>query len=195
MQEAYIDPDVFTVRNLKLYKDLDFDKYLMMTGVSYSTIKGFCGEISEGMKLGTRVHQALGEPEKYDWQNAKEVLKIAGEIRKVIGPAFKYMDKEIAFTAEFHYQGFMMIYKGRIDLGALKKIIIDYKVLSGSVQNAIDMFGYDRQLSGYCLATDTPMARIIAWNKNKKQTETQTIYPDCRWWAEKVLTYGYPFKN
>lgn len=193
MVEA-INPDIFTVRNLQVYENVPFDEYLQINGTSYSSIKGFCGEISEGMKLGSRVHAFLGEPHEYDWQDYSTVKTIAGEIKKRIGPAFKYLAKEVCFTAEFHYHGFMMRFKGRVDAGEFQKIILDYKILSGGVDSAIQMFGYDRQMSGYCLATNTPMALIIAWNKSKKRIEPKTIKPDYRWWAEKVLTHGYPYK-
>lgn len=184
--------DELVVKNLTFYRDQCFDEYIKMPGISYSSIKGFVGEMSKGMQLGERVHHYLNEPKKYDWQQVEIVKPIAAAIRQELGEAFQYLEKELAFTAEFHYSGMKMLYKGRADAIKVPHILVDYKVLSGNLAAAVNIFGYDRQLSGYCLATGCKKGYIIAWNKNKRQIEKKIILPEQGFWKIQVLRFGVP---
>ena len=65
------------VTNVQYYRGLDFEKYLKVPGISYSTIKGFEGPPTAGMSLGTKVHQYLLEPTEYAWEDAGIVREIA----------------------------------------------------------------------------------------------------------------------
>ena len=84
------------VKDLKYYSDLDFDEYLQISGYSFSGIKmlesGQPIVPTEGMKLGTRVHNFILEPKKYDWESHIEVNKIATKIREIYQPFIKYME-------------------------------------------------------------------------------------------------------
>ncbi|SEA18369.1 hypothetical protein SAMN05192529_1102 [Arachidicoccus rhizosphaerae] len=189
---AAINPMLFTVSDVKYYRNVPFEDYLKIPGVSFSSIKGFEGEKTEGMKLGERVHQYLNEPHLYDWQQSEIVRPIAGVIRSKIGTAFKFMEKELAFTCWFHYMGMKLLYKGRSDLIKTGQVLVDYKVMAGGLDNAINHFGYDRQISGYCLPTGCRMGIIISWNKNQKKPEQRTIIPDSTFWATQVVRLGVP---
>ena len=81
------------ILNTQYYHNLDFEDYLKMPGTSYSSIKGFEGEPTEGMKLGSRVHAYLNEPKEYDWQQVDIVIPIATALRGCLGDAFHYLDK------------------------------------------------------------------------------------------------------
>lgn len=186
------NPYVFQVENVRYYRDMPFEEYLSIPGISFSSIKGFEGAPSIGMQLGTRVHNFLNEPALYDWEQVEVVRPIAAAIRAKLGNAYKFMEKELAFTAEFHYLGMVMVYKGRADLIKVGNVLVDYKVLSGSLDSAIERFGYDRQLSGYCLATGCRLGIIISWNKAKKRIEQRTITPDPTFWMHHVVKLGRP---
>jgi len=184
------------VSNLKYYSNLDFNEYLAIKGYSFSSLKmlesGQAITPSEGMKLGTRVHNFILEPQKYDWENHAQVSKIAGKIREIYQPFMKYMEPELAFTARFEHNGMYLNYKGRTDLIYKGKLIIDLKILSGRLDAAIERFGYDKQLSGYALASGCPNAMIIAYNKNSKEIETKLIHPNADWWNYMIIKYGTP---
>lgn len=186
------NPYVFQVDNTQYYRDMPFEEYLKIEGVSFSSIKGFNGTPSEGMRLGTRVHNYLNEPALYDWEQAELVRPIAGAVRGKLGTAYKYMEKELAFTSEFHYMGMILKYKGRADLIKVNNVLVDYKVLAGGLDSAIERFGYDKQISGYCLATGCRLGIIIAWNKAKRKIETRTITPDPTFWMHHVVKLGRP---
>lgn len=174
------------------YKGLPFEDYLQLPGVSYSSLKDFEGEPNSGMRLGTRVHNYLNEPETYDWKDADAVRAIAQEIRKVAGNVLPYMAAELSFTSIFRHNGMELRYKGRADRMKSGRLLIDFKVLSGSLTSAIERFGYDKQISGYCLATATPLGLIISYNKKIKKVETKAIKPEASFWEYQCVHRGEP---
>lgn len=180
------------VSNTVFYNDLDFEDYLRMPGTSFSSLKDKIITPTLGMQLGTRCHNYILEPEKYDWQQVEIVKPMAAAIRQYLGTALPYMQKEIAFTADFTHNSMRLPYKGRVDLMYPKRIIIDLKILAGSLDASIERFGYDRQVSGYCFGTGCPVGLIIAYNKAKKKIETKTIQPNADFWDYTVVSRGEP---
>jgi hypothetical protein len=180
------------ILNIKYYRDLPFEDYLKMSGTSFSGIKGFSGPTTQGMQLGTRVHNYLNEPETYDWQQAELVIPIAKYLRMYLGDAFHFLEKEVAFTADFVHNGMRLRYKGRGDMLKIGRLVVDIKVLAGSLESAIERFGYANQVSGYCLGTSSPMGLIIAYNKLKKKVEVKAIKPDENFWEYQVVRLGEP---
>ncbi len=179
------------ITNVQYYHGLNFEEYLRLPGTSFSSLKDSI-PATTGMQLGSRVHQYVNEPKEYDWENVNEVKAIATALRAYIGEAFQYLQKEVAFTAEFHHNGMMLIYKGRADMLFVNKIVIDLKVLAGSLPQYIKMFGYDRQISGYCLPPNCPIGLIVAYNKQLKKVETQRIVPDAKYWEFITVQKGVP---
>lgn len=182
------------VANTTYYPDMPFDEYLALPGNSFSSIKndGVPLPVSDGMLVGTRVHNYLLEPEKYDWQQPEIVQPIAKKIREILGDALPLLDKEIAFTSDFTHNGMTLKYKGRADMLKTGRIVIDLKVLGGYLPNAIERFGYHKQLSGYCFATGCPRGLIIAYNKATKKIETATIFPNADFWQYQCVHRGEP---
>lgn len=178
------------VTDIKIYKDLAFEDYLKTAGFSYSGIKNAgrdFGPPTEKMKLGTQVHNYLLEPSIYNYENHKVVRPLAEKVKETIGPLFKFLQKEIAFTANFTHAGFTMPYKGRIDLGARKRIIIDLKVTE---KLDVNFFGYDNQLSGYAMAYEAPIALIITIHPLTLKTSVINIPIKKEWWEYQTIQYG-----
>jgi hypothetical protein len=192
---------MIVVTNLKYYSDLDFDEYLAIKGYSFSGLKmlesGKAITPSEGMKLGTRVHNFLLEPHKYDQVDYSIVTKIGGELKKFLGPAIKFLEKEVAFTCTMEYGGMELTYKGRADLLYKGKLIIDLKVLSGRLKQATERFGYQRQLSGYAIATGINNILLLSYNKSLRvdNIEHQMFSPNQDWWMYVITKYGTPSNN
>jgi hypothetical protein len=188
------------IANLKYYHDLAFEDYLQLPGVSFSSLKGEIPQ-SAGMMLGTRVHNYLNEPDKYDWQQVEEVKAIAGALRGVLGDSFNYMQKEIAFTCDMIHNGMVMKYKGRADALKPGRIVVDFKVLSGPLNSACERFGYPDQLSGYAFPNLCTRALIVAYNKKLKVPELKLINGDMieksiySFWAYQVVSLGVPHKK
>lgn len=183
------------VINIKYYRNMPFEEYLKLPGISFSGIKGFQGEPTEGMKLGTRVHSYLNEPEKYDWHQAEIVLPIAKILRGYLGDAYSVLEKEVAFTCDMLHNGMVLHYKGRADMLKVGRLVVDLKVLAGSLDAAIERFGYNNQVSGYCLGSRSPLAIILAFNKLKKKVEVKSIKPNAAFWEYQVVRLGEPVKE
>ena len=179
------------VKNVEYFRGQPVSDYLAMPGTSFSSMKG---EItpSAGMMLGTRVHNYINEPEKYDWEQVDEVRKISAHLRKYLGDAIKYLESEIAVTADFIHNGLVMKYKGRIDRLKIGRLVIDFKILSGPLEGACKQFGYPDQISGYCIPTECPRGLILAYNKRTKKIETKIINPNVAFWEYQVLRWGNP---
>ena len=183
------------VINTRYYTDMEFADYLAIEGTSFSSLKDIQITPTANMQLGTRVHNFLLEPDKYDWQQTEIVKPMAAAIREVLGAALQVMDKEIAFTCDMHHNGLVLPYKGRADLMKAGKIVIDLKILAGAIQPAVERFGYDRQISGYCLATGATVGLIVSYNKAKKKVETKLIKPVADFWEYTICSRGLPAQN
>lgn len=176
------------VSKVEYYYGLEFEKYLQVSGTSFSSLKDKEIVYSPAMALGTSVHNYLLEPEKYNYVNHDIVAPIATAIRKIIDPTL--FECEVSVTANFEHSGFILPYKGRVDMLASKRLVIDLKVLAGSLDGAIDFFKYDRQVSGYCYATGADRGVIIAYNKATKKIEMKAITPCAKFWEQIIITKG-----
>jgi len=179
------------ISNITYYRGLDFEDYLKLPGTSFSSLKGEI-PVSAGMALGSRVHAYINEPDKYDWQQVDIVKPIAATLRAVVGDAFKYLEKEVAFTCDMEHNGLVLTYRGRADMLKVGRIVIDLKVLAGSLESACSRFGYVDQISGYCLPTNCDRGLIIAYNKSTKKVETKLIKPTPGFWEYTVARLGRP---
>ena len=180
------------VSNINYFYNQKFEDYLKMPGTSFSATKNELITPTESMKLGTRVHNYLNEPHEYDWADAEKVIPIATALRATIGDAFSHLKKEVGFTSNFTHNGMTLDYKGRADMLYVGKVVIDIKVLAGSIDSAIERFGYDRQISGYCLATGANFGLIISWNKMSKKVEKKMILPSDAFWKYQCAHRGFP---
>lgn len=183
---------MITVRNLKYYPDLPFDQYLQLPGMSFSTLRGFNGPETDNMRLGTRVHNYVLTPGGYDYQQHDTVAPIAKALKTRIGPILHLFQKELSFTCTFYFNGMKLDYRGRADLARIGSLIVDLKVSGNYLEQGCKIFGYPDAISGYCLATSTPMGLIISFNKKTKTDEYKIIRPRTDYWQEAVVKYGVP---
>jgi len=175
------------VSNVRYYNELDFEQYATLPGISFSSLKGKVTP-TPAMAIGTDVHNYLLEPEKYNYHNHDIVKPIAGAICKIVDPAL--FQCEVSIVANFSHNGFEIPYKGRIDMLASKRLVIDLKILAGPLAGAIEYFGYANQVSGYCYAAGADRAIIIAYNKSTRSVEMKAITPSAKFWEKIILTHG-----
>lgn len=170
-----------------------FDEYLKLEGVSFSDIKQEGKEpfvATEKMQLGTKVHNYLLEPEQYRYWDIDIIRPLAVAVKQRIGPLFAYLKPELAVTADFTYGGFVMPYRGRVDLGIPNKIIIDLKVTELKLAKAMEYFDYPFQTSGYALGMNAPVSMIIGIHPKTKQTTLYNIPINQSWWANQIIQRG-----
>lgn len=179
--------------NLK-YHDINFQEYLALAGYSYSGIKneGATFEPTAKMQLGTDVHNYLLTPQEYHHENIKIVRPLAVALKQALGALLKFVKPEQAFTADFTSQGFTMPYKGRVDWLVPERIVVDIKVTELNIAKAIEYFGYDKQLSGYSIGTNSKLAIIASIHPKTLKTTITKVPISSDWWAYQVIQKGNP---
>lgn len=174
---------------------MPFEDYLKIDALSYSGISAkwdSSKEPTEKMRIGTMVHNYLFEPSKYIHNNPhhKVVSIMAREIKSVLGDALTGFECEVGITANFCHEGFTMAYKGRIDMVRIGRIVLDLKVSEVELKNSIPFFGYNKQLSGYSLATDSRIQLIVRINPKTLKIEIKQLPIVTDWWHTQVLKFG-----
>lgn len=176
--------------DILIYEGVPFNEYLTFPGLSFSGVKGE-GPINptEGMRLGTYVHQYLLEPANYDGTHYKLVRAIAFEVNNIIGPLLKAGKRELTVTCTMVHGAKYLYYKGRVDLFS-GGMVIDLKVSNLNILKAINHFGYNNQLNGYAIPLQAVASVLFAVNPVTFQTSMAPV-PNClKWWETKVMQYG-----
>ena len=156
-----------TVADRTFHRGISFADYLAIPGYSYSKIKADTSKVPDQptakMSLGTKVHNYILEPSKYDHEDRELIKPMAVSVMGAIGNLAPYLESELAVTCNMMHttEGFVLPYKGRIDLCRVGGIVVDLKVSKMPLLKSIPFFGYDRQLSGYALAAGCNIAVII----------------------------------
>lgn len=171
---------------------LDFEKYKALPGLSYSGIKNGDFVPTKKMMLGTAVHNYILEPANYNGAFRELVVPVARVVMGQIGELINHMATEVSVTCDMLHDGLSMAYKGRIDMIRPGKLIIDLKVSETPLGRSIEHFGYGEQLSGYCLATDTPVGIIIRVCPKTLKTEKAMIRQNPGFWERQVSKFGIP---
>lgn len=175
------------VSNLTTYKDLPWQDYIKLPGLSFSGTKDFAiTEPTYKMKLGTALDQYLTEPHNYDGFEVDMIRKAAVEVRKKLGTLWPKLYKQYSYTCTLSHGGFSLQHKGRTDFVIPGKILIDLKFVETSVASHFD---YPSQLSGYSLSLGCPVAYILEMSrKNGARFIPITIKPD--FWIKQILLRG-----
>lgn len=183
------------VQNQSLLKTCPFDEYLLMPGYSHSGLKneGRAPIVAtKKMRLGTLVHQYLCEPTVYNGEQSELVIPLGNALKKRIGILFHYLLPEFVVTADFVYNGFRLPFKGRIDLGIPKRLVIDIKVTEQPIEKGIQYFGYDNQVTGYAEGISAPVALIAAIHPKRNQVELKNVPLRYDWWHYQITQKGEP---
>lgn len=190
------------IKNQNLIPNVPFDDYIALPYWSHSKIKSLGKEIkapTRRMNLGTYVHQYLLEPSMYDHSNIQLVRPLAVAIKNRLGALMKYTKPEITVTCEFHCNGFMLQYQGRIDLLVIKRLVLDIKVSDMPLAKSIPYFDYDNAMSGYALATGAEAAIIIRISPKSIEKspdnpiiEIANVPIKSDWWEYQIVQKGVP---
>jgi hypothetical protein len=142
-----------------------------------------------GMRFGTCVHNYLLEPATYDGEFRKEVKACAAVLKPYLAN-MKYM-AEVAVTANFHHDGYVMPVRGRIDILIPGMLIIDLKVSKMPLVKAVQHFRYDHQIgSGYANMAGVPRALIISINPLTLKPSILEMPNKTDWWEYMILQRG-----
>lgn len=173
----------------KAYHSLPFEDYLKMPGYSFSGLskRGAIIEPTEKMKLGTRVHNYLLDAADFDYEDLRIVKPLAIAVKRVLGDSFRLLKTEMAVTANMEHEGFRLSYKGRLDMHYPGVIVVDLKI---SENKNVDFFGYVDQVSGYCMADESPRGVIVKLHPKTLETTIINAPITTRWWEHQIKTKG-----
>lgn len=179
-----------TCNNITFHYNCDWDAYLALPGISFSSLKDkpFFG--NEGSNLGKRVHNYLLKPKEYDWVDPEAVIPIARKLLEFGTGITKIMVPECGITCNLEVDGFRLGWRGMPDLHLVGKLVVDFKIIAGSLKTYSKEFNYPEQLRGYMNPVSAPLGLIIAYNKKAKAVETELIKQDYNFWDNIVRQKG-----
>lgn len=179
-----------------------FEKYNKLTGYSHSFLKGQRNGIAqqieetENMRRGTLVDKILTEPESVTMLEPQylECHFIAERIKEKFGVFINRLEKQVALTANFEFEGFSLPVRGRVDFALPGYCILDLKITSSKDYKAIiEHFGYINQLYGYAKMYGVPSAYLLMYSvplKEVKLIKLDVSQPINQFWAHAILEFG-----
>ena len=149
----------------------------------------------EYMQIGTLVDQILTEPAKVDMSHElyKEAKQIAHSLTSTYGEMIAAFKKQVSYTGVFHYAGFQLPVKGRLDFLIPNHAVVDLKVTwSKDVLALIEYMGYKNQLFAYCKMAGVKKGYIMIHSAPlNKTTIVDIAIPDTNeFWQEQILNFG-----
>ena len=182
------------MKNRQILKTCPFEDYLKLPGWSHSGIKNEGRTIvpTKKMRLGTLVHQYVNEPDIYNGESSDIVVPVGNLIKREVGPLFHYLTPEFVVLADFIHNGFLLKYKGRIDLGIVDRIVIDIKVTEQPIEKGMEYFHYENPMSGYAAGIGAKAALIVAAHPKQKKVELKNVPITQSWWEYQITQKGEP---
>lgn len=191
---------MITCHNVQRFENMDFESYKLLPQHNFSFLKrqraGIATEIKRTDKivLGTLVDSILtgGQIDMLDklYPAAKE---IAAYLKANFGSILPYLAKQVSFTGEFRYNGFVLPVKGRPDFELKKRLIIDLKVSHSKDTEATSKFlGYPDQQYGYAKLAGVSESYILTYIKPLKKAEMKIVALNDQnsFWIDKILMHG-----
>ncbi len=150
--------------------------------------------LTDKIMLGTLVDAILTES-RVDMLHPlfPHARKVASYIKANFGSLLPHLAKQVSYTGEMHYQGFVLPVKGRLDFELPKRMVIDLKVTSeANIRALIDYMGYADQQFGYYSLAQAPESYILAYSTKTKKAEVikLEVTKFNSFWAEKILRFG-----
>ena len=189
-------------RNIQRYDDLEFGKYLNLNGYSHSFLKREVGGVSpeftetDKVRLGKLVDGILTDPRSVDMKsNLYPAAKsIAYEIKTKFGTLIDKFEKQVSFSAELEFSGFVMPTTCRLDFGVPNFAVIDLKVTYATDVHALIKFmGYENQLWNYCKVYQVERQYILIYSVPLRRSfflDLGELQKRNAFWENKVLKFG-----
>lgn len=184
------------IKNLKMKENIAFEDYLLLPGLSFSSIKkqenGNAEIITTNkMNFGSLVDAYLLEPNKYTGENFAAVKACAVAAKKYLGILLENGKKQLSITCNMQFSGMRIKYKGRVDIFAAQTVI-DMKVSELDILKSVNYFHYHNQLSGYALALNCNKSLLFSVHPKKHTVQMISIPTKSDWWEQMILKYGEP---
>jgi hypothetical protein len=191
---------MITCTDQQRFTSLDFNEYRSFSQYSFSFLKSEAFGLSKNVEvtdkiiLGSLVDGIISN-ERVDMTHRlyPAAKAIAAYLRANFSGILPYMHSQISYSGIFHYHGFCLPAKGRLDMEIPKRIVVDLKITdSKNIPELIKFMKYDDQLFGYAKLGQHTEAYILAYSKPLKKAHIYSIpvSDHNEFWAEKILKFG-----
>jgi hypothetical protein len=193
--------------NIKRYDNLEFGQYLKLKGYSHSYLKseinGVTPEfrVTDKVIIGKLVDAILTDPANAEMLNPLYPIakSIAFKIKQCFGIEIEKFEKQVSYTANIVYNGFVMPTTGRLDFLIPKHAVVDLKVTHApDVHALIEFMGYRNQLFNYCQMAEVCRQYILIYSVPKKSTyliDLGLVGNENEFWQNKVLKFGNVYES
>lgn len=191
---------IILCNNIRRYENVDFDAYKGSPGYNYSFLKreraGIATELtmSDKIMLGTLVDAILtGGAVNMRHAMYPHAKKIAAKLKDTFGSILPFFKKQISYNADFHYKGFVLPVRGRVDFELQPRMIVDLKVTGESnIGGLIDHMKYADQQFAYRLMAQVPECYLLIYSYKTQSSKVislpATNYSE--FWADKIIRFG-----
>lgn len=194
-------------KDIKRFDNLEFGDYLKLKGYSHSFLKSEINGITPEFKMtdkvmiGKLVDGILTDPASVEMLNPLYPVakSIAFKIKSCFGSEIEKFEKQVSFTANMVYNGFVMPTTGRLDFLIPKHAVVDLKVTHApDVHALIEYMGYRNQLFSYCQMAEVVRQYIMIYSVPKKTTyliDLGLVGNSNEFWEQKILKFGKPYES
>jgi len=189
-------------KDIKRYDNLDFSDYLKLKGYSHSFLKSEINGVTPEFKMtdkvmiGKLVDGILTDPASVEMLNPLYPVakSIAYKIKSCFGAEIEKFEKQVSYTANMVYNGFVMPTTGRLDFLIPKHAVVDLKVTHApDVYALIEHMGYKNHLFSYCKMAQVLRQYILIYSVPKKFTyliDLGYVGTSNEFWEQKILKFG-----
>lgn len=191
---------MITCHNIQRYTGMDFETYKLLPQYNFSFLKGERAGIAKQIQvtdkiiLGSLVDGILtgGKVDMLHklYPHAK---KIAAYLNQKFFTIIPYLNAQVSFTGELHYNGFVLPVKGRPDFELQKSMIIDLKVTHAKdVQGVINYMRYEDQQFVYAKLAQVDQAYLLPYSVPLQKAEIipVPINNNNEFWIDKIIKFG-----
>ncbi len=194
-------------KNIRQFDNLEFNDYLKLDGLGFSSLKGMRDGVSEAVqmtekiKLGKIVDDIMTNKGRESGINDDLytiALKISTILQSQFGNIFGYMQTQVSYQADIEHEGMVMRTTGRLDYMMPKRLVLDLKVnhsiktYSDAIK-LIEWMKYDCQIFHYSELAEVAKRFILIYSTKVNDTFLIPITDITRarsWWESKVLENG-----
>jgi hypothetical protein len=194
-------------RNIVRYDDMPFDEYKKLGGRGFSNLKNskdgiqkefkmtdkiLLGSIVDSIKTGTVSN------EEYKSHLFKPASSIAKKLDESFGSIFPLLQKQVSFSCDLFYEGFVMPTQGRLDFLLKNRCVIDLKVNNSAKSmedclKVIEWMGYKKQVFHYSNLAEVSKKYIMMYSTVVSDTFLIPIVTgedEEQWFINKVIEFG-----
>lgn len=193
---------MISYQNTVRFDNLEFGKYLQLSGYSHSGLKNnHTGvkeaiTITDNIRIGALVDGILTDPKTVNMADPlyPYCKEISFKIKEFLGLSISALKSQVSYTSNVIMGDFELPVKGRLDFLLENIATIDIKITKAkNVDDLIKFMGYENQLWHYSKMAKTPKAYLIIYCIPLKRVIAKSVDVSSDtngFWADKIIDFG-----